>query len=166
MSNTNTLPLRDIHLPADIAWWPPAIGWWFVAGLILLSIAITLWLYRRKQRRQLYNAALQELTHIQRCHEQKQDNQILIQSLSIWLRRVCISHYPAVDIAGLTGNAWLKFLDKNMTATSTPQAFSQGAGKQLLSAPYQNTQQQDNTELLSLCRTWLNGLPKQYRKIL
>ncbi|HVS24646.1 MAG TPA: DUF4381 family protein, partial [Gammaproteobacteria bacterium] len=26
------LPLRDIHLPGLISWWPPAPGWWIAAA--------------------------------------------------------------------------------------------------------------------------------------
>lgn len=33
--------LRDIHLPAEPAWWPPAPGWWVLAGLL---VGATVWI--------------------------------------------------------------------------------------------------------------------------
>ncbi|MEP6880575.1 MAG: DUF4381 domain-containing protein, partial [Dokdonella sp.] len=32
--------LRDIHLPADPSWWPPAPGWWILAAILL---GVTIW---------------------------------------------------------------------------------------------------------------------------
>jgi len=26
-------PLRPLHLPDQIGWWPPAPGWWLLAGV-------------------------------------------------------------------------------------------------------------------------------------
>lgn len=50
------LPLRDIHLPAEPAWWPPAPGWWLLALLVLLLLGWalrTLWrVHRRRRARQ------------------------------------------------------------------------------------------------------------------
>ena len=34
----NELPLRDIHLPDAVSWWPPAIGWWLLA-IIIVALA-------------------------------------------------------------------------------------------------------------------------------
>ena len=35
--NPSELGLRDIHLPGDITWWPPAFGsWLFGAALVSL----------------------------------------------------------------------------------------------------------------------------------
>ncbi|MBV1912177.1 MAG: DUF4381 domain-containing protein, partial [Cycloclasticus sp.] len=31
------LPLRDIHLPDAITWWPPAIGWWLLLAVIIVA---------------------------------------------------------------------------------------------------------------------------------
>ena len=61
---TQTLELRDIHLPTEISWWPLAPGWWIVIGLILLGIVISIFLYRRQQARKHYLAAEQELQKI------------------------------------------------------------------------------------------------------
>ncbi|MGH8222486.1 MAG: DUF4381 family protein, partial [Woeseiaceae bacterium] len=35
------IPLRDLHLPEAVGWWPPAPGWWL---LIALAVAALLWL--------------------------------------------------------------------------------------------------------------------------
>jgi len=35
--DVSQLPLRDIHLPGPVGWWPPAIGWWLVAALVLVA---------------------------------------------------------------------------------------------------------------------------------
>ncbi|HET6906073.1 MAG TPA: DUF4381 family protein, partial [Rhodanobacteraceae bacterium] len=37
-SAMNTGPaLRDIRVP-PVSWWPPAIGWWLLAALVLIAI--------------------------------------------------------------------------------------------------------------------------------
>ena len=35
------LPLRDLHLPPDIGWWPMAPGWWV---LLAIAAAALVWL--------------------------------------------------------------------------------------------------------------------------
>lgn len=42
--------LRDIHLPPDVPFWPPAPGWFALAGLVvlvLLVLAVREWLWRQ-----------------------------------------------------------------------------------------------------------------------
>ena len=36
--NENALPLRDLHLPDAIGWWPLAPGWWVLIALSLLGL--------------------------------------------------------------------------------------------------------------------------------
>ena len=38
----NALPLRDLHLPDAIGWWPPAPGWWVLFVLALAAGATEL----------------------------------------------------------------------------------------------------------------------------
>ena len=28
------LPLRDLHLPAEVGWWPLAPGWWVLIAIV------------------------------------------------------------------------------------------------------------------------------------
>ena len=49
--------LRDIHLPADPAWWPPAPGWWLLLGPALLAIAAAAILLRPRRWRSGSGAA-------------------------------------------------------------------------------------------------------------
>jgi len=34
----NELPLKDIHLPDAITWWPLAIGWWLLIVMVIAAI--------------------------------------------------------------------------------------------------------------------------------
>ncbi len=48
--NPSELGLRDIHLPGDIPWWPPAPGSWLLGAALLGLIFIVLLRYRRLRR--------------------------------------------------------------------------------------------------------------------
>ncbi|HYN78294.1 MAG TPA: DUF4381 family protein, partial [Lamprocystis sp. (in: g-proteobacteria)] len=54
--------LRDWHLPAPVAWWPPAPGWWLVAGLVMVGVVVGwAWWQRRQRRRAAARIALSRL---------------------------------------------------------------------------------------------------------
>ena len=54
--------LRDIHLPRDPSWWPPAPGWWVLALLLLAAGSMAAWWWlRRKRRRAIERAVLAEV---------------------------------------------------------------------------------------------------------
>ncbi len=157
------LPLRDIHLPDPIGWWPPAPGWWLLlAALILLPLLITLLM---KWRRKLHNQgqvkrqADAELARIRADYQQHQDSLQLTQALSALLRRAALSRYPRSEVAGLTGEAWLSFLDRQLQGED----FRHGSGRLLCDAPYRaDAPSQDEAEaLLALSQRWLSALPKQ-----
>ena len=58
------LPLKDIHLPDAISWWPPAIGWWLLALLIPILIVFSYWLYKRLTRKTALKTAKNALSAI------------------------------------------------------------------------------------------------------
>lgn len=153
------LPLKDIHLPEAIGWWPPAIGWWILAVLIILLIIFLSWLYKRLKRKTALKTAKKLLAEIQQ--DPVQDNLQKLRELSALARRVAISISPRAEAAGLTGNEWLTFLDSSMKGTP----FSEGIGQLLADAPYRNTAPTDTQilQLISLCEDWLKTCAKQKR---
>ncbi|PKM11385.1 MAG: DUF4381 domain-containing protein [Gammaproteobacteria bacterium HGW-Gammaproteobacteria-3] len=153
------LPLRPIHLPEAIGWWPPAPGWW----LLLALAALLLWLgfkgYRRITRNTALKSARKLLAEIKQ--DPTQDDSDKIAQLSVLLRRVAISLAPRSEAASLTGMAWLRYLDGSMQ--NLP--FSQGIGRMLIDAPYRpkHEVQADLPTLLDLCENWLKTQAKRTR---
>ena len=163
MAAQNTLPLRDIHLPDQVSWWPLAPGWWFIISAV---IALTLIYFISKALRKktlLRKAALAQLDRIQKQFEKDGDKTVLVQSLSILMRRSCISFYPRASTAGLTGDRWLHYLDNTSAKKEfTQNEFTRGTGKILATAPYLPAHSEpdlDADKLLFLCKNWLLAQP-------
>lgn len=157
-SIAKTLPLRDIHLPPPPGWWPPAPGWWLLAGLVALLLLSLLFLWRRSRRLRYRRAALHQLTRLEQSDSLPPG--ALVAELSVLLRRAALCAFPEQSCAGLSGEDWLRFLDRPLKE----QPFSAGAGRCLATGPYQRSVAIERTELLSLCRRWLRRLPPTPRR--
>ncbi len=144
------LPLRDIHLPTEIGYWPLAPGWWLLLGLVFSFCLGVFLLMRFRRRRYLRKVALSQLDSLQNLGGSE-----LAAALSRLLRQAAISHFPPHEVAGLSGEAWLEFLDRPLPG----QPFTAGVGRTLCSAPYQPVAEIQVPELLDLCRNWLQKLP-------
>jgi hypothetical protein len=156
----DSLPLKDIHLPPAVSFWPIAPGWWLLAiGLPLLLFGLFK-LYRRITRQTAVKQARPVLAAI-RHHPQLDDLQKLAE-LSALLRRVAISLAPRREVASLTGEAWLHYLDTSLMNTKAARKkydypFSKGVGRCLANAHFQRTAP-DALEwdaLFALCEQWL-----------
>jgi hypothetical protein len=143
--------LRDIHLPAAVSWWPPAPGWWGVLALVLIAAGLVFVLYARRRRNRWRAKALAELARLRDANPES-----LLRDLSVLLRRVAISRFPRHDVAALTGEAWLAFLDRTL---GDAKGFQSGAGRVLLSGPYAGNAEVDTASLLALCERWIKRLP-------
>ena len=150
---TETLPLRDIHLPDPVSWWPPAPGWWLLLVLLGMSVALLVYLYRRHQRGALQRSAQHALRDIAAQWQQSADDQALARDLSILLRRLCLSRYPREQVAGITGDAWLQQLDSLLPGDE----FRNGVGRVLIEAPYARQVDVDGNALLQLCERWVKN---------
>lgn len=154
MNDAPDLPLRDIHLPGSVSWWPPAPGWWLLAGLVVLLILLVVWWLRRRWRRQsaATTLALRELDRIETDFRSGVDAGDIVRRLSVLMRRLSISLFPRSEAAGLTGEAWLAFLDRTLQRP----AFSAGPGRVLHEAPYRPSVSDEEVKpLLALCREWI-----------
>jgi hypothetical protein len=135
MNSENPLAnLKDIHLPDAVSAWPPAPGWWILAFLILSLLGWSIWIvWKKYQQKHLFRVSITTLEAIENDYKKHQDPQLLIRQYSLLLRRISLALFPRSEVASLTGQAWLEFLDERAQTS----LFKSEAGKLLLNAPYQ-----------------------------
>lgn len=127
------IPIRDLHLPDAIGWWPPAPGWWLLAAFALAGLFVLLrrWL-RTHSRGAVRRRALRELDRLLGEFDEHRDVVRFASAVSSLLRRAMLAYAPRAEVAGLTGDAWLHWLDRGL---AHPQ-FVDGPGRRLLELPY------------------------------
>lgn len=131
--NPEQIPLRDLHLPEPIGWWPLAPGWWFLAVVALLGLVLLLRLYwRRRAGGAARRHALRRLDELTLEFDQHHDAVAFAARLSELLRRTMLAYAPRQEVAGLTGDAWLGWLDRDFPEPR----FCSKAGRKLLDMPY------------------------------
>lgn len=133
--NENALPLRDLHVPDAIGWWPLAPGWWVLVAIVFAALGYLAWrLYKRWQFNAPRRFALRELARFEAEYLERRDPVALGKQLSELLRRGMLAYAPRDEVAGLTGEAWLAWLDEGMPL---PYFHTEG-GKSLLNLPYRD----------------------------
>ena len=149
-----SLQLRDIHVPGAAPLWPPAPGWWVVAFVILALLAwagADAWRRHRlhRERRRVMDA----LAELEADFTRDRSNERLAR-IALLMRRLALSRYPRERVAGLTGAAWLRFLDES----GGNGQFANGAGRVLAAAPYQRSvpHDMDIEGFAALVRAWVD----------
>lgn len=143
--------LRDIHMPDPIGWWPPAVGWYVVAGIVILLLygvihySVRYWMNGRSKRR-----ALRILAEYQQAYMQSRDSQVASARISELLKRVALVYYPRLEVASLQGQAWINFLNQSSRALD----FNLIAAL-LIECPYQPASKQDLLPLFDLAEQWI-----------
>ena len=159
----STLPLREIHLPESVGWWPPAPGWWLLPVLLALGLAAA-WYGRHLYRRRKYSAismARKELAEIRSRYASDRDAVCCVRSVSGLLRRVSISIFPRAESAGLTGAGWLAFLRSENKERSMEGVMPEHIGRLLLEAPYRRQVAHEEVEsLIGFCSDWIEAVAR------
>ena len=129
------IPLRGLHLPEPVGWWPPAPGWWVLMAVLAIGCGflVRAWLGRRAHSA-ARRRALQQLEESRSAYAYHGNPVVLGAEVSELLRRTMLAYVPRSEVAGLTGDAWLAWLDRDL---DTPR-FREGAGRNLLDLPYRN----------------------------
>ncbi len=121
--------LRDIHLPAEPTWWPPAPGWWLLA---LASLGLLLWvirlLRRAWQRRRPIKLARHYYDGVYTAYQRGEiDAPTYLHETNELLKRLYIHGLHDDEARRLNDDGWLAYLDTR----SGGNAFTQGPGRQL-----------------------------------
>lgn len=149
--------MRDIHQPEPVSTWPPAPGWWLLT-LVLLTLLFYLYVkaasYNRK--RAYRREAAEELMRARERFRSTGDDSQYAQDILELLKRTALMAYPNDKrrIAGLHGDAWLKFLD----STCPNCKFNSAEGRALLESAYGD---KPNRSALQQCyvqaKLWIAG---------
>ncbi|MCI1001980.1 MULTISPECIES: DUF4381 domain-containing protein [Ochrobactrum] len=101
--------LHDIAIPPSVSWLPQTWGWALVAVLLLLGLAILLFRWVKRYRRNAYRReALQILENI--------SNTAPATEIAELLKRTALSAFPRADVAALSGGQWVAFLESHSPA--------------------------------------------------
>lgn len=129
METDSLQQLRDVHLPADPSWWPPALGWWLMAiatiVLIYLGIRTALSWWRKgaplRYAKKLHAANMTAFAagDITATQFTQRSNELLKRLLAV--------AYQRQELTSLSGDAWLNALDEIAQAP----VFSTGSGRSL-----------------------------------
>jgi hypothetical protein len=143
--------LKELPLPPAIPYIPQTIGWVILAGILLLLIFWGLW--RRHKRRLANRYRVEALAELNQIERELGTQPAVAARLPVLIKRVALTCAPRADIASLSGDAWLQWLD-----ASLPQAGFLGApGKLIPALAYGNpgAESHELHALLALTRRWI-----------
>lgn len=146
------LPLRDIHLPAEPSLWPLAPGWWVLVGIAVLILAFLVWQLAKKMKRRAFVRRVLAMLDTRMAAAGNNGAKVAAE-VSMLLRRAALTRYPKQEVASLSGEPWLGFLDR----TGGNGAFSTGAGRVLADGPWRPQAQVDAPQLKAVARRWLEA---------
>lgn len=134
--NTNAVSLdrlHDIIVPGPVPWWPPAPGWYWVLGFVLvLILVLAVRGFIRWQHNRYRREALAELVRLEHLWTTASNRDSVVLALSELLKRTALTVFPREQVATLTGLEWFEFLDQTGRGT----AFANGLGATLENAIY------------------------------
>ena len=125
--------LRDIEGLDPVSVWPLSIGWWVLAAVGAITLAMTAWLLKRvvAYLRSWQRDAFKKLDRLEQNLSEANSKET-VSLLSEYLRRIAVRRFPRKECAGLAGNAWLKWLNVH-----DPKQFDWSEkGKILIEIPY------------------------------
>jgi hypothetical protein len=151
--------LFDIVTPSPVPSWPPAPGWFVMAGTAVVVVGVGVWHAWQYWRTAAYRrAALGEWQRLRAQAADLAQRQGALQQLPELVKRTALVAFPREEVASLSGTAWPSFLDR----TGHTNVFTQGRG-QLLSELAYNPRlmtQLDTSaveELFTIVRHWIGA---------
>lgn len=90
-----------------------------VLGLLAV-LALCYYLWRRRRARAYRRIALARLSALQGQYQQEQDLRVYLNALNALLKSVALHAYPRRDVAALSGQQWVHFLNRSLNKEPTP----------------------------------------------
>lgn len=147
--------LADIHLPAEISFWPPAFGWWILALLLLIAGSFaTRKLYEKAEQRKACQNALAELENcLERLDEDAGQKKLLryVNDVNSVLRRVALVKFPESNPGSLVGETWIAFIRRTGNSSQLDDQLSAA----LSHGRFRKRIEVDSQALNQMARSWI-----------
>ena len=146
--------LHDIVVPAPVSWAPQTAGWYLLLLLLLvLLVYVVVKMVRRYQAAQYRREALAELAQLELQAAEPARRTQALSRLPVLLKRTALSVAPRARVARLTGEEWLRLLDRSYQGAG----FTQGPGRRLDDLAYRSVElsEIEARDLLRLVRVWI-----------
>ncbi|WP_420996896.1 DUF4381 domain-containing protein [Cupriavidus sp. 30B13] len=146
--------LQEIPLPEPVSWLPQTWGWAVLAALLLAVLALLAWrAYRRRQAGRYRREALAALARIEAALADERGRAGALAALPALVKRVALAFAPRAQVASLSAQAWLAWLD----GTWRPGSFTSGPGRLLPALAYGSGEPApaEVAALVALLRDWI-----------
>ncbi|WP_418642474.1 DUF4381 domain-containing protein [Vibrio chaetopteri] len=105
-TQTHPLPLQPLHLPEAPGMWPLPWGYWAILATIIITALLLIWLTRHYKHKARAKKAAIKLIETHSGSSPSSAIEIV--------RQAALSYFPREDIAKLSGEQWLAFLDSQL----------------------------------------------------
>lgn len=148
--------LRDIRMPEPVSHAPQTYGWWILAVVVLVGAVFVARAAHRHWRAQAYRRrarALHAELAARAAHAGTRAE--ALAALPGLLKRTALQAWPRAEVASLSDEAWLAFLDR----TYPGQAFERGPGRVLPTLAYGLAEltDADVEGVLAATGAWIGG---------
>ena len=147
--------IQDIITPKDVAFWPPQPGWYVILLVVLFIVGVFIAARMRHKKRNAYRG--QGILAIEALKDKEVSDSNILKINSI-LKACALQAYNREDIAILSGEKWVDFLNKKAKHVNFI-----GASKTILSkGPYEkfNSEgfnQNEFDDLVALSIKWIKS---------
>ena len=150
--------LHDIVLPEPVSWMPQTVGWWVLLGIVLLALGWASHRAVRRRRADRYRRlALARLAEIEQALAEPASRSGDSSALPELVKQTALGFRPRSEVAALSGDPWLRFLD----ASYGGNGFTAGPGQLLPTLAYGappvegSKSREEIAQLVGLIRHWI-----------
>lgn len=140
------------------------MGWWFLLLFSLIAIWVIVVLVKKLRKPVLKKSAKAELATVISAYDRHQNKHLLVQQLSILLRRIGISYLSRNEIAGVAGSQWYEKINQLVEKSQ----FSDDMIQLLLQGPYQQNpdiDEQNIKTLIDQTQQWVSALSREKARV-
>lgn len=145
--------LRDAHAPATIEWWPPAIGWWILALLVITFLVFAIRAIIKHRRKTAWRrTALKEYQDLKKRYAASPGTEQLTHII-VLLKRCSATIKNDRRSLSATGEHWQTAL------ASSPNSLNDNDIQILSNGHYQPEAPLLDQHALKRIETWIKRLP-------